>query len=909
MTFNETQTRQRYIDSQLAKAGWGNDERSVVEEFELGVKQDRATDSVEKHGFVDYVLLGKDGKPLAVVEAKRTNRDPLVGKRQAADYADQILSKFGVEPFIFLTNGQEILFWDRDRYPPRHVSGFFTREDLERLLHQKRYTTPLVQVDLKPEIAGRPYQIEAIRRVTEAVEAARRKFLVVMATGTGKTRTVISLMDVLLRSRRVQRVLFLADRRELVRQAMSAIKEHLPHESLGRIEGGETPLGARIHVATYPSMMRSFTALSPGYYDLIIADESHRSIYNRYKAIFDHFDALRLGLTATPTDFIDHNTFDLFGCEDDIPTFNFSYEQAISEGYLVPYRVLNAQTNFQIGGIHGETLTADFQQQLIEQGVDLEELDFEGTDIEKKVTNTGTTDAVVREFMRECRKDALGLPIKSIIFATSHGHAKRLYQGFNRLFPDYQRRGLAEIIDSHMERAEETLDDFKFKDMPRIAISVDMLDTGIDVPAIQTLMFAKPVFSRVKFWQMIGRGTRLYQDPKLGERKKDFLIIDCWNNFENFQLNPDGEIEHPTEPLPVRLFRLRLEKQALLRARDPSDQRATKSLQAMLCQIPLDNINVRPHREAITNLTKHWPAASPETEQHLTQTIAPLLRFVWTASLPELQFRITCERITVAWLSGNEEEINSLAEKTREAVASLADNIAEVKAVAEQRTWVLSEGFWQNLDLDRIDMLQKTFAPLMRFRQRERREMVALNLPDQITRRHWIIYGPSGEGAFTESYREQVEAWVRNLVDSLPALMKLKRGEPLTDEDIDEIAKSINRADLFITEDTLREVYQQPAATLPDFMRHILGIAKLPSQEEKIMVAFDRFIAEHGYMSASQINFLRAVRAAVLRRHKLSRDQLNQPPLSRLGAVESLFPPQDIEQIIDFANQLVAEVA
>lgn len=909
MTLNEAQTRQHYIDSQLAQAGWGTDDRSVLEEFELGVREDGAPEYGEKHGFVDYVLLGKDGKPLAVVEAKRTSRDPLVGKRQAADYADQILGKFGIDPFIFLTNGQEILFWDRDRYPPRHVSGFFTREDLERLLHQKRYTTPLAQVDLKPEIAGRPYQIEAIRRVMEAVEAARRKFLVVMATGTGKTRTIISLMDVLLRSRRVQRILFLADRRELVRQAMGAIREHLPHESLGRIEGGDTPTGARIHIATYPSMMRSFTTLSPGYYDLIIADESHRSIYNRYKAIFDHFDALRLGLTATPTDFIDHNTFDLFGCEDDIPTFNFSYEQAITEGYLVPYRVLNAQTSFQISGIHGETLTAELQQQLIEQGVDLEELDFEGTDIEKKVTNIGTTDALVREFMRECRKDALGLPFKSIIFATSHDHAKRLYQGFNKLFPDYQRRGLAEIIDSHMERAEEMLDDFKFKDMPRIAISVDMLDTGIDVPAIQTLMFAKPVFSRVKFWQMIGRGTRLYQDPKTGERKKDFLIVDCWNNFENFQLNPEGEIAHPTEPLPVRLFRLRLEKQALLRARDPGDQRATKSLQTMLGQVPLDNINVRPHREAITNLTKHWPAPTPETEQHLTQTIAPLLRFVWTASLPELQFRITCERITVAWLSGNEDEISNLASNAREAVASLADNIGEVKAVAEQRAWVLSEGFWAHLDLDRLDLLQETFAPLMRFHQRERREMVALNLPDQITRRHWIIYGPSGEGAFAESYREQVEAWVRSLVDSLPALMKLKRGESLTDEDIEEIAKALNQADLFITEVTLREVYQQPAASLPDFMRHILGIAKLPSQEEKIVAAFDLFIAEHGYMSASQINYLRAVRAAVLRRHKLSRDLLDQPPLSRLGTVESLFPPQDIDEIIDFANKLVDEVA
>ena len=517
MTLTEEETRQRRIDAQLGQAGWGLDERSVVQEFALGLREDGSDAHGDTRGFVDYVLAGVHGRPLAVVKAKRTSRDPLAGKRQAANYADRIASKFGVDPFVFLANGREVLFWDRDRYPPRPVSGFFTREDLERLLHQRRYATALARVELNPAIAGRPYQSEAIRRLTEAIDAARRSFLLVMATGTGKTRTAISLMDALFRARRAQRVLFLADRRALVRQAMTAIREHLPHESLGRVEGGDVPSGARIHVATYPSMMRSYSSLSPGYYDLIVADESHRSIYNRYKSLFDHFDALQLGLTATPTDFIDHNTFDLFGCEDGVPTFNYSYEQAVAEGYLVPYRVLNARTSFQIGGIHGETLPAGLQRQLREQGIDLEDLDFEGTDIERTVTNVGTTDALVRELLRICRKDALGLPAKSIVFAISHDHAKRLYQSFNKLFPDFQRRGLAEIIDSHMERAEEPLDDFKFKDMPRIAIAVDMLDTGIDVPAIRSLMFAKPVFSRVKFWQMIGRGTRLYEDPRTGD--------------------------------------------------------------------------------------------------------------------------------------------------------------------------------------------------------------------------------------------------------------------------------------------------------------------------------------------------------------------------------------------------------
>ncbi len=912
MPLNEAQTRQQYIDSQLAKAGWGANECVLIEEYYLrsAIETREGKSKYQAKGeFADYVLLGSNGRPIAVVEAKRTSRDPLAGKRQAADYADTIQRQFAIDPFIFLTNGKEILFWDRPRYAPREISGFFTRDDLERLLYQKKYAKPLFEIELNADIAGRAYQIEAIRRTTEKIEESHRKFLLVMATGTGKTRTVIGLMDILLRAKRAQQILFLADRRELVRQAMSAIKEHLPNESLGRIEAGEVPTSARIHVATYPSMLQLFEQLSPGYYDLIVADESHRSIYNRYKSIFDHFDSIQLGLTATPTDFIDHNTFELFACEDGIPTFNYPYDQAVSEQYLAPYRVLDARTSFQVSGIHGEQLALPLQQQISEQGVDIDEIQFEGTDIERNVVNTGTNDAIVREFMDKCRKDALGLPAKSIVFAVSHAHAKRLYESFNRLYPNYQRRGLAEIIDSHMERAEATLDDFKFKDMPRVAISIDMLDTGIDVPAIETLLFVKPVFSQVKFWQMIGRGTRLYTDPQTGKEKKDFLIIDCWNNFAYFQLNPQGETEHPNEPLPVRLFRLRLERQILLQGQDIADKTVISSLQKMLTQLPLDNINIRPHRETIQQLITAWPHLDEDTVQRLSLTIAPLLRYYWASSLPEIQFRIIVERIAITHLSGNQDEAPKLIQRAQESIRSLADNIREVKAVAEQRAWVLSDGFWSHLDQDRLDMLQNIFAPLMRFRQRKDHEVIKLNLPDQIASRRWIIYGPSGEGAFAESYREQVEAYVRSLVDDVPALGKLKRGEAITDEDIEQIAGALNRADLFVTEERLRKVYQQPAAGLPDFMRHILDIAKLPTWEDQTKEAFDNFIAEHGFMSASQINFLRAVRAAVLRHTRLTRDQLHLPPLSRIGVAENLFDSNELNQIIDFANNLIEEAA
>ncbi len=727
---NEAHTRAQVIDSQLAHAGWSKGRRTLVEEFLLKTAEPAGNYGNEQ--FADYVLLGSDGNPIAVVEAKRSSRDELAGKRQAADYADSINAKFGHDPFIFLTNGKEILFWDRERYAPRKISGFYTRDDLERLRHQRQFAQPLGGVTISAAIAGRDYQNEAIRRVTEGVDAAKRKFLLVMATGTGKTRTTIALVDALLRSKRVQRVLFLADRRELVRQAMSEFKSHLPNESLGRIEAGETS-GARVQFSTYPSMMQVYSRLSVGYYDLIVADESHRSIYQRYKAVFDHFDAIQLGLTATPTDYIDHNTFELFDCGDGAPSYYYSYEQAIADQNLVNYRVLDAQTNFQLQRIMGDALPEPLKQMARDQGVGLDELNFDGSDIEKGIINQGTNDAMVREFMDKSRKDVRGLPHKSIFFAVSHAHAKRLYEGFNRLYPELQRQGMAEIIDSHMERADATLDDFKYRTMPRVAISVDMLDTGVDIPAIQNLVFAKPVFSRVKFWQMIGRGTRLHTDKATGEIKKDFLIIDHWKNFAYFKLNPDGEVDHPSEPLPVRLFRLQLEKWQLLEAQQQDTQATVADLQAMLQALPRHSVNVRPHWDELDALASQWPKPSQSAIEHLSQAIAPLMRLAPLSGLDELQFRIWCERLSVAWLKGDASEQAKVRERIHEAINSLAENIPQVQCVAEQRAWVQSAGFWQHLDMTRLITLQTVFAPLMHYRTTTPSRTVEINLPDSIT--------------------------------------------------------------------------------------------------------------------------------------------------------------------------------
>lgn len=906
---DEKHTRQQYIDNSLRRGGWSNDGLSLIEEFLL--RGSRTSYLDEKDQFADYVLLDRSGKPIAVVEAKRTNRDAIAGKRQAADYADHILDRYGSDPFIFLTNGIETWFWDRKSSPLRKISGFFTLEDLIRLDYQRRNRQDPTGVLHNKTIVNRLYQVEAIKRVSEALKNGRRKFLLVMATGTGKTRTTIALIDVLMRANCVKQVLFLADRRELVRQAIGDFKEHLPNQTRARIEGGEIDLTANIHVATYPSMMQVYEELSPGFYDLIIADESHRSIYNRYRALFDHFDAMQLGLTATPTDFIDHNTFDLFECPDGLPTFYYPYEQAIDEEYLAQYRVLEAQTSFQIEGIKAGQLPIELQKQLEEQGIELSEVNFEGSDLEREVTNTGTNDAIVQEFMAKCRRDATGtLPAKTIIFAMSHQHAVEIWQSFNRLYPDLQRRGLAEIIDSHMERAEKTLDDFKTRDMPRVAISVDMLDTGIDIPSLQNLVFAKPVYSQVKFWQMIGRGTRRWRNPHTGEVKTDFLILDFWNNFAYFNMNPEGEVANPTEALPVRLFRTRLDKLILLRGHEDRVHaaQAVQELQVMLDILPKDNSNIRPFENELLALSHpdSWREISQEHQEHLSQTIAPLLRFLPDVDLAEMAFEIRTEKLMIAWLSADFEQIKRLREQIAQDINLLPPTLREVRTQEQKIALVNSDAFWEYLNYDRIQDLQRSFRPLMRYRQAQRRDMISLHLPDKIVLRRWIVYGPSGEGAFADSYREQVEAYVRDSADNNPTMHKLRRGDRLDLSDIEVLAKLLNQADLFITERVLKDVYEHPEATLIDFLRHILGLSRLPSREDQIKEAFETFIAGHPHFSARQVNFLRVIRSAVLRRAQLTSHDLGNPPFSHVGQVRELFTENEIHEILQFANSLVA---
>jgi type I restriction enzyme R subunit len=566
LALSEALTRRRLIDSLLVTAGWdvgidGTSTDAVGQEWEVG-HQPTSTGK----GKSDYVLWGDNGLPLAVIEAKKTSLDAEAGRTQAKCYADGLEKTHGQRPVIFYTNGHDIWIWnDAQDEPPRKLYGFYSKDSLEYLHFQRANRESLVKTQPDPNIAGRMYQIEAIKRVVERFAARHRRGLIVQATGTGKTRVAVSLCELLLRARWAKRILFLCDRRELRKQAHNVFKGFLSGEPRTYVTSATSKdRDKRIYLATYPAMTECFESFDVGFFDLIIADESHRSIYNRYRDLFAYFDCLQVGLTATPVEFIARNTYRIFGCEDRDPTAYFSFEDAIAHTppYLVPFEVISHTTPFLRKGIKYSEMTEEQRAQLDEDEEVPSSIEYDQAEVDKAVFNKDTNRIILRNLMEHGIRDATGTRVgKSIIFARNHNHAVLLQNLFDEMYPQFGGK-FCRVIDNYDPRAEELIDDFKGEgNNPEltIAISVDMLDTGIDVPEIVNLVFAKPVYSYVKFWQMIGRGTRLRENlfgP--GLHKTHFLIFDHWKNFEFFDQRYRPVEPRQAKSLPQLVFEARI---------------------------------------------------------------------------------------------------------------------------------------------------------------------------------------------------------------------------------------------------------------------------------------------------------------------------------------------------------------
>lgn len=930
---NEKQTRKQVIDQKLIQAGWKLDDPMMVgKEFSIQtfISANNLNEPSAEYGttqYSDYVLHGKDAKVLAVVEAKRTSVDAETGQEQAKQYCLHISeNQSGETPFCFYTNGHDIFFWDIGNYPPRKIHGFPTREDFERMRHIRKARKPLAGELINNRIAGRDYQLNAIRTTMETIEARKRKILLVMATGTGKTRTCIALVDALMRAGWIERTLFLVDRIALRDQALEAFKEHLPNEPRWPKTGEKSiATDRRIYISTYPTMLNIIrdadNPLSPHFFDLVVVDESHRSIYNTYKEILDYFDTLTLGLTATPTNVIDHNTFNLFDEPDGIPTYAYTYEEAVNHvpPYLCNFQVTKIITRFQNEGINMRTLTLEDQMRLIAEGKDVDEINFEGSELEKTVRNKGTNALIVREFMEESIKDKDGvLPGKTIFFCASIGQARQIETIFNDLYPEYCGE-IARVLVSDDPRVYGKgglLHQFTHSNMPRVAISVDMLDTGVDIREITNLVFAKPVYSYTKFWQMIGRGTRLLESGKIKPwctEKDQFLILDCWDNFEYFRLQPEGKTPAVQIPLPVRLAGLRITKiQTAIQARENRiTQKEIQRLRLQIAQLPTQSIVVRDSQAQLETVQEDafWQHLTDDKINYLNDIIKPLFRTVSGVDYKEMRFEKDIVEVSLAHLHREEQKFETLRDSIIEQISELP---LTIRAVAEHQELIhqsQTPHFWATITEEKFDLLIEHIAPLARYRESIHRPGIRkVNYKDVVFRKEHIEFGPQHESLSIAGYRELVEERINALVAGNPLLQKLSRGENLTENESGQLAGLLHDERPYITVDILRRVYNHRKAHLEQFIRHILGIEQLETFPETVARLFDEFIAGHTYLNSRQLDFLNLLRTYLIEKGNAEKKDLIAAPFTRIhpDGIRGVFTNREIEEIIQFIQIIAA---
>ena len=911
MSRNEARTREDLIDPALLKAGWDLNNPQQVG-FEIPVDGYNAE---PWNGVTDYCLYLPNGEVIAVVEAKRQSRQPEVAEQQVRHYITEISQRQSFQPFSFMTNGDRTFFWDVDLENKRQVAGFFSLRDLQNLLYLREYKVPLQQVPKNLVIAGRLYQQEAVQRVSEHFDEGHRRALMVMATGTGKTRTVMSLVDLFSRANQARTILFVADRDALVRQALDDnFKVYLPNEPCDRIRTYNIDYSKRLYVGTLQTLIKCYKQFTPAFFDLLAFDECHRSIYNQFREVMEYFDGRIIGLTATPANFIERNTLKLFHCFDDVPTFSYPRSQAIAEGNLVDFSLYQAQTGFQRKGIRGAELSEEDRNALIEQGRDPDDIDYEGTDLERKVSNRDTLRKQWAEFMEKCHKDKSGLyPAKTIVFGLTKDHAFRLASVFEEMYPQFP--SMVQVIVSEMERTDELIKRFKKEDMPRIAISVDLLDTGIDVPEVMNLVFMKPVQSWIKMEQMIGRGTRNHEACRVFDwlpdgRKEEFLIIDFWEN--DFNKNPSDEVSTQNLPVTVKIFNTRLKLLELyLKGQDSSDrQQIISDLRQQIGQIPLDAYSVQQVYYEIEQAwtDNFWRYIGKRELDFLRTKVAPLLRFVAGVDVAAATFTNKVERLKYEVLTEAVRDDSLIA--IAEDVSRLPPFVMDDRRVQASVDICLSEHL-RTATPQELTQVIVDLAHQMKNRREKPSSFIEIDLADRIAVNGYISLGEGGEQVYVQEYRERVERKVMEIFETHPAIAALRNGEAVTDLQLVALERTLRRelggSNIQLSESNIRKAFNLKVTSLLAFLRVLLEFEALPDYKDIVERNFEQFITQHHY-NANQIRFLRAVQSVFLQKRRLEVADLYDEPLDRFGedAVERWFTEDEVNELIDFTEQFAA---
>ena len=882
---SEANTRKLYIDLYLKEAGWDVlDTENVAIAGKAGIEiKVEGMPNAQGIGFCDYVLYGRDGKPLAIVEAKKTSVSPEKGRHQVDLYGECMKAIYGYKPILYYTNGYVTKVID-GIYPDRTVMAFHTIDELE-LMMQRRNRGNITDLKISDRITNRPYQKMAITNLCEWLNQKHRRGLLVMAMGTGKTRVAISLVDVLSRNNWVKNVLFLADRTSLVNQAKKNFAKLLPNMSICELSGNEEKdYNARLMFCTYQTMINYIDAedkrFTSGRFDLIIIDEAHRSIFNKYGSIFAYFDSLLVGLTATPKSEVDANTYRIFGCESGIPNFDYSLEEAVKDKYLVNYKSFSRTTKLLKRGIKYNELTEDEKRQLDEYFVDEPPTpDFTVSEKElfKKIFNKNTCCEILEELMQYGIKTNGGeLLGKSIIFAYNHHHAQMIVDCFHELYPEHPAN-YCQLIDNYVKYADDLILKFENDDEFRIAVSVDMLDTGIDVPAVVNLVFFKPVKSKIKFVQMIGRGTRLCENLfGEGKDKTHFIIFDYCGNFEYFDAHPDGTDGMGGRSLSQRLFEVRLDILHELQRIEYQEQEFARSyynktkdlLHAAVYKIKGHSarMQVRAEMQYVDKYSDYatWESVSPLMVKEIKVHITPLLDSGLEGFDLSIAFDIRMLDIELSMLVQGNTGMATRDVKTVRQVAQYLltekASIPQVFAKAEQLKTLVSEQFWDAPSLEKLEQLRVDVRDLMQFLDKSPKKQIDVNIDDTVE--------PSGyDGGDTiidiRTYREKVLDYLIEHSDN-EVIHKIQRLEPITNEDLKALEK------ILWEELGTKEEYEQTTDidNLAVFVRSLIGLS-----QEAVNEKFGEYL-NGNILNAQQQEFIRAIINYVRENGDISREDL-----------------------------------
>jgi type I restriction enzyme R subunit len=901
---SEYKTRKIYIDHALELAGW-NIGTNCLEEVEV-----KGMPNPSGIGKVDYVLYADNGKPLCVVEAKRTSVDPKIGKIQAKLYADCLEKEHGVRPLIFYTNGFETYLWDDTDYPERVTSGFLTKDELDWYFYRKTNKKPIHNVKCSEKITDRAYQKKAVQAVCDTLTNGQRKGLLVMATGSGKTRTSVSIVDVLLNNGWIKNILFLADRRELVKQAKKSFVNLLPSLSICNLLDSKDDPNSRMVFSTYPTMMNSIDSaktkdgsrlFTSGHFDLIIIDESHRSIYKKYQDIFTYFDGFLLGMTATPKSDLDVNTYSVFDIEDDVPTFAYELDEAISEEYLVNYNTIETKMKFIEEGIFYDDLS-DAEKDEWEETFEDDITEVSGDALNKFLFNSDTVNKVLQNLMEKGLKveggDTIG---KTIIFAKSTKHADFILKQFNKLYPG--KRNQADVIYNGIKYVDSLIEDFSTKSKkPYIAISVDMLDTGIDIPELLNLVFFKKVRSKAKFWQMIGRGTRLCVDLFGADLDKEsFLIFDYCGNFEYFRVNQNGVEARSVKSLSENLFNVRVRIAQQLQHFDYQTEKYIEhrkklvtELHKAVSDIDENLFSSRLRLEYIHRYNKisAWNSIGDDMARALEEHIAGLVNPIEENELAK-RFDYLIYTIELAYLQGlpagkPKTRVIRTAERLSE-----KGNLPQIKKHEELITHIQTDDYWENADIFEHEKVRSALRDLLILLDKMNVATYYTNFADEVLE---VNENPGEFGVSDlQSYRKKVNAYLTIHQDDI-VVYKLRHNKELTGTDIKHLEKLLWE-ELGSESDYRKEFGDEPLIKL---VAGLVGLDRTSANK-----LFSDFISDQS-LNSKQMEFVNLIVNHIVENGYLDKTILNDHPFNKYGSITNLFEGKrdTVIEIVKKINEL-----